>query len=284
MRVNENKSPLPSIPSREGRGSKSEDEMILDQIVETKKEEVAALKKATSVAALEEVIAGLAPCRDFRGSISARECSIITEVKCASPSRGRLVENFDPLTIATTYDQNGAAAISVLTDEKYFLGHKDYLTKVKHAVRIPVLRKDFIIDPLQIYETRAIGADAILLIVSVLALRLDEFIGLSKELGLSPLVEVHTEDELDIALDAGAQIIGINNRNLDTFVTDINTSRDLKKKIPAGVTVVAESALKDRADIEYLMNGGIHAFLIGEGLVIAPDIGRKLRSFLGSDV
>ena len=257
--------------------------MILDKILETKKEEVAALKKVTSVAALEEVIAELAPCRDFRGAISARDCSIVAEVKCASPSRGRLVEHFEPLTIAKTYDQNGAAAISVLTDETYFMGHKDYLTEIKRNVRLPVLRKDFIVDPLQVYETRAIGADAILLIVCVLEKRLAEFLALSKTQGLHPLVEVHTEDELEIALDAGAQIIGINNRNLDTFVTDINTSCDLKKKIPEGITVVAESAIKDRADIEYLMNEGIHAFLIGEGLVIAPDIGRELRHFRGDE-
>jgi len=168
-----------------------------------------------------------------------------------------------------------------LTDEKYFFGHKDYLTQIKKKVRIPVLRKDFIIDPLQVYETRAIGADAVLLIVRVLGARLAEFIFLSKELGLSPLVEVHTRDELDAALAAGAEMIGVNNRNLDTFVTDINTSRDLKKQIPLTKTVVAESAIRDRADIEYLMAAGISAFLIGEGLVIAPDIGKKLRAFLG---
>jgi len=257
--------------------------MILDQIIETKKEEVTLLKKATTVSTLMDVIAALPPCRDFRTAISSKACSIIAEVKCASPSRGRLVEYFAFLEIAKTYEQNGAAAISVLTDEKYFLGHKDYLTQIKREVRIPLLRKDFIIDPLQIYETRAIGADAILLIVRVLGARLGEFITLSKELDLSPLVEVHTREELDTALRAGADIIGINNRNLDTFVTDINTSRDLKKLIPAGKTVVAESAIKDRNDIEYLTAAGINAFLIGEGLVTAPDIGKKLHSFLGKD-
>jgi len=143
------------------------------------------------------------------------------------------------------------------------------------------LRKDFIIDPIQVYETRAIGADAILLIVRVLGKELDEFITLSKALDLSPLVEVHTQSELNVALAAGAEIIGINNRNLDTFVTDINTSRDLTKQIPSGKTVVAESAIKDRADIDYLMKAGINAFLIGEGLVTAPDIGKKLQALIG---
>jgi indole-3-glycerol phosphate synthase len=258
--------------------------MILDRIIETKKEEVALLKKSRSVTGFKEMIAGLPPCRDFSAAIRGKDCAIITEVKCASPSRGRLVENFDPLFIAKTYEQNGAVAISVLTDEKYFCGHKDYLTEIKNEVRIPVLRKDFMIDPLQVYETRAIGADAVLLIVRILGRQLAEFILLARELGLSPLVEVHTQGELDEALTAGADIIGINNRDLDTFVTDINTSRRLKAGIPEGKTVVAESAIKTRADIEVLMDAGIHAFLIGEGLVTAPDTGRKLRGFLGEAV
>ena len=258
--------------------------MILDAIVETKKQEVALLKRKTSVAAMERSIADLAPCRDFRGAISGAGCAIIAEVKCASPSRGRFVEHFDPLAIAKTYDQNGAAAISVLTDEKYFCGHKNDLTQIKRDVAIPLLRKEFVIDPLQIYETRAIGADAILLIVRLLGARLPRYIALSKELGLAPLVEVHTHEELDVALAAGADMIGINNRNLDTFATDINTSRDLRMRIPAGKTVVAESAIKNRADIEHLMNAGIRAFLIGEGLVAAPDIVKKIRLFLGESV
>jgi len=257
--------------------------MILDKIVGTKKEEVARLKQETTIPRLQRAISGLELCRDFKKALSSGACAVIAEVKCASPSRGRLVERFEPLAIAKTYEQNGAAAISVLTDEKYFLGHKDYLTQIKKSVRIPVLRKDFIIDPFQVYETRAIGADAILLIVRVLGQKLAEYIALSKELGLSPLVEVHTSEELDVALDAKAEIIGINNRNLDTFVTDINTSLELNKKIPKGHVVVAESAIKDRADIEYLMKGGISAFLIGEGLVVAQDIGHKLRSFLGNE-
>ncbi|MRR15999.1 MAG: indole-3-glycerol phosphate synthase TrpC [Deltaproteobacteria bacterium] len=255
--------------------------MILDRIIETKREEVARLKEETDVSRLAETISGLAPCRDFRGAVSGNSCAVIAEVKCASPSRGRLVGHFDPQAIAKVYEQNGAAAISVLTDETYFLGRKDDLTQIKNTVQIPVLRKDFIIDPLQVYETRAIGADAVLLIVRVLGHRLSEFISLAGDLGLSSLVEVHSQKELDTALAADAQIIGINNRNLDTFVTDIKTSRDLKKMIPADKTVVAESALKDRADIEYLMEADVHAFLIGEGLVTAKDMGRKLQALRG---
>jgi indole-3-glycerol phosphate synthase len=255
--------------------------MILDKIIETKKEEVKQLKKQTSVSALERTIALLEPCRDFRQALTSDPCAIIAEVKCASPSRGRFVADFDPVRIAGVYQQNGAAAISVLTDEKYFSGHKNYLTQIKQKVKLPLLRKDFIIDSLQIYETRAIGADAILLIVHVLEKKLAEFILLSREVGLSSLVEVHTEEELNLALASGAEIIGINNRNLDTFVTNIKTSRKLRKKIPADKIVVAESGIMSRADIDILMQSNIHAFLIGEALITAPDIGEKLRAFKG---
>lgn len=257
--------------------------MILDKIIETKIEEVALLKNTATLSTLRNAIADLPPCRNFRTAISSGSCSIIAEVKCASPSRGRLVEHFDPLSIAKIYEQNGAAAISVLTDERYFCGHKDYLTQIRNTVQIPVLRKDFIIDPLQIYETRAMGADAVLLIVRVLGRNLDGYISLCRELGLHSLVEVHTQDELDVALEAGADIIGVNNRNLDTFETDIHTSIRLKSRIPGDRMAVAESAIRSRRDIEVLMNAGIHAFLIGEGLVTASDIGRKLRMFLGEE-
>jgi len=255
--------------------------MILDKIIETKKEEVAQFKKQTSVSALERTIALLEPCRNFRQALISEDCNIIAEVKCASPSRGKFVADFDPVRIAGVYDQNGAAAISVLTDEKYFSGHKNYLTQIKQKVKLPLLRKDFIIDPIQIYETRTTGADAILLIVHVLGKKLTEFILLSKELGLSSLVEVHTEEELDLSLAADAEIIGINNRNLDTFVTNIETSRQLRARIPTDKIVVAESGIMSRADIDILMQANIHAFLIGEALITAPDIGKKLRAFKG---
>jgi indole-3-glycerol phosphate synthase len=256
-------------------------EMILDKIIETKKEEVARLKKETTVEQLWEIIAGLEPCRDFRRALRSGSCNIIAEVKCASPSRGRLIDNFNPVRIASTYEKNGAAAISVLTDEKYFAGHKNYLTQIRQKVNLPLLRKDFIIDAIQIYETRAIGADAILLIVRVLGKKLSDFILLSKDLGLSPLVEVHTQEELEAALATGAKIIGINNRNLDTFVTDIETSRRLMAQMPADKVVVAESGIKERRDIESLTQAGINAFLIGEAFMTAPDIGKKLREFKG---
>jgi indole-3-glycerol phosphate synthase len=255
--------------------------MILDKIVETKKEEVAQSKKAKPLAGLLEPINELKACRNFKVAISNSPCAIIAEVKCASPSHGRLVEHFDPLEIAATYEKNGAAAISVLTDEKYFLGNKKYLTQIRAAVELPLLRKDFIIDPYQIYESRAIGADAVLLIVRILDSRLSEFIGLVRQLGLAALTEVHTAPELEIALAAGADIIGINNRNLDTFVTDINTCKELVRFIPAGIVTVAESGIRGREDIENIIQSGIRAFLIGEALVTSVDIGNKLKELRG---
>jgi indole-3-glycerol phosphate synthase len=255
--------------------------MILDKIIKTKREEVAQSKLTVSLGDLKKSLKVLAPCRDFKAAISGKNCAIIAEVKCASPSRGRLVENFDPLAIACTYKKNGAAAISVLTDEKYFQGKNEYLTQIKQKVKLPILRKDFIIDPYQVYESRVIGADCVLLIAAVLGNRLKDFIGLAQEVGLYQLVEVHTRTELDLALAAGAEIIGINNRNLDTFVTDINTCKKLAQFIPQGKIVVAESGISKRADIESIMKAGVHTFLIGEALVTATDIGKKMRELKG---
>ncbi|NTW06868.1 MAG: indole-3-glycerol phosphate synthase TrpC [Syntrophaceae bacterium] len=258
--------------------------MILDKIVETKKEEVAQSKKEKPLAGLQAAISELQPCRNFKAAISGSPSAIIAEVKCASPSRGRLVENFDPLKIAATYEKNGAAAISVLTDEKYFMGRREYLTQIKTEVKLPLLRKDFIIDPYQIYESRTIGADAVLLIVRSLGARLGEFIELAGLLGLAALTEVHTAAELEIALAHKADIIGINNRNLDTFVTDINTCKELARSIPAGIVTVAESGIRNRDDIENIMQSGVRVFLIGEALVTSSDIGKKLKEFRGEQV
>ncbi|HPK53721.1 MAG TPA: indole-3-glycerol phosphate synthase TrpC [Smithellaceae bacterium] len=256
--------------------------MILDLILATKSEEVAELKKKISLAALQEKISRMEPCRDFRTAISINSCAVIAEVKGASPSRGRLVKNFHPVEIAEIYEKNGAAAISVLTDGKYFAGKNEYLTQIRHKVCLPLLRKDFIIDTRQIYETRALGADAVLLIAAVLKDKLGEFIAIAAGLGLQQLVEVHTHSELRDALAAGAEIIGINNRNLTNFVTDINACRNLAPFIPPDRIAVAESGISRRKDIETLLNAGIHVFLIGEALVTANDIGKKLRALRGS--
>ncbi|HOW56598.1 MAG TPA: indole-3-glycerol phosphate synthase TrpC [Smithellaceae bacterium] len=258
--------------------------MILDKIIATKNEEVAKAKRSRPLAELKKLVKELAPCRDFTAAISGKACSVIAEVKCASPSRGRLIANFDPPALARIYEANGAAAISVLTDEKYFMGQKKYLTQIRETVQLPLLRKDFIIDPYQVYESRAIGADALLLIVRLLGDRLGEYLALARELGMSALTEVHTAAETETALSASAAIIGINNRNLDTFVTDINTCKELVRHIPPGKIIVAESAIKSRADIVNIRQAGIHAFLIGEALATAPYIGEKLRELCGEGI
>lgn len=255
--------------------------MILDDIVEVKHREVADAKKATPRAALEAVIREMPPTRDFRRTLADGTCAIIAEVKRRSPSRGMIRRDFDPVRIAGEYENNGAAAVSVLTDTTFFGGSNGDLIAVKKAISLPVLRKEFIIDPWQIHETRAIGADALLLIAAILdETRLREYRELAASLGLASLVEVHDRQELETALAAGADIIGINNRDLRTFVTDIATSGALAPLVPAGKIVVAESGIHSRREIETLTQSGVRAFLIGETLVAAPDIGLALRGLL----
>jgi indole-3-glycerol phosphate synthase len=257
--------------------------MILDDIVAVKRREVADGKKATPLAALEAAIGGMPPTRDFRRALAGGECAIIAEVKRRSPSRGMIRADFDPGRIAAEYEKNGAAAVSVLTDATFFGGSNGDLTAVKKEISLPVLRKEFIIDPWQIHETRTIGADALLLIAAILGKsELREFRELAASLGLASLVEVHDRGELEAALAAGAEIIGINNRDLRTFVTDIGTSLALAPLVPAGKIVVAESGIRSRRDIETLMQAGVRAFLIGETLVAAPDIGAALRGLLNT--
>ncbi len=222
------------------------------------------------------------PTRDFRRALGGGDCAIIAEVKRRSPSRGVLRADFDPVRIAREYERHGAAAVSVLTDETFFGGSDADLTAVKGAISLPVLRKEFIIDPWQIHETRAIGADALLLIAAILGEnQLREYRELAASLGLASLVEVHDREELEKALAAGAEIIGINNRDLKTFATDIGTSLALAPLVPADRIVVSESGIRSRAEIETLMKAGVRAFLIGETLVAAPDSGAKLRELLG---
>lgn len=256
--------------------------MILDRIVAAKRHEVASLKKTTPLAHVQGAIEELPPARDFRGAISNLDCSIIAEVKRSSPSKGRIREEFDPVQIAAIYQTNGARAVSVLTDEPFFEGKSAYLSEIKDVIDLPLLRKDFIIDLYQIYETRLLGGDALLLIASILEEgELREYIQLAATLGLAPLVEVHTKAELAKALTAGADIIGINNRNLKTFATDIGTTLKLVPLIPSDRTIVTESGIATRGDIERLMDAGIHCFLIGETLMRAEDIGGKLRELVG---
>jgi len=256
--------------------------MILNKIVSAKKEEVAYLKRARPLQDLKAVIHDLTSPRNFREAISSRDCAIIAEVKGRSPSKGLLREDFDPVKIASIYEGNGAAAISVLTDREFFGGNKSYLADIKKYVRLPLLRKDFIIDPYQIYETRSLNGDAILLIAGLLEEdQLREYIHLAESLGLSALVEVHSMNELDKTLAAGAAVIGINNRDLRTFSTDIKTSMNLAPHIPSDRTIISESGIHTRNDIETLIKAGFHAFLIGETLMLSENIGTKLKELLG---
>ena len=203
-------------------------------------------------------------------------------MKRSSPSKGRIREEFDPLQIAAIYQANGARAVSVLTDEPFFEGKGAYLSAIKDTIDLPLLRKDFIIDSYQIYETRVLGGDALLLIAALLEEGvLREYIQVAETLGLASLVEVHSPEELAKALAAGADIIGINNRDLRTFATDIGTTLELTPHIPGDRTVVTESGIATRGDIERLMDAGVHCFLIGETLMRAEDIGGKLRELLG---
>ena len=257
---------------------------ILDRIVEAKREEVAHLKRSKPLSEMKRIICDMPPPRDFRKALSTSvKCSIIAEIKRSSPSKGRIKEAFDPLKIASIYRENGATAISVLTDSRFFEGNGKYLSAIKSIVDLPLLRKDFIIDPCQIYETRVLGGDAVLLIVKLLKNeQLREYIHLSEELCLDCLVEVHSKEELEAAVTAGAGIIGINNRNLKTFSTDLKTSLDLAPSVPQDRVVVSESGINTRKDIETLMGAGIHSFLIGEALMREDDIGLKLRGLLSS--
>ena len=257
--------------------------MILNKIVETKRREVAQRKEMIPLRALEKMIAGMPPTRDFKAALDADVgCAIIAEVKRRSPSRGLFRADFDPVRIALEYESHGAAAVSILTDETFFGGSDADLTAVKEAVTLPLLRKEFIIDPYQIHETRAIGADALLLIAAILTEgQLRECRKLAASLGLAALVEVHDREELEKTLAAGAKIIGINNRDLKTFRTDLQTTRALAPLIPADRIAVSESGIRTRQEIETLLKAGIRAFLIGETLIAAPEIGLKLKELLG---
>jgi len=258
--------------------------MILQKIVENKREEVARHKEILPLGELRQMLADRPPTRDFEGAIRDRGCAVIAEVKRSSPSKGLIREDFNPIEIAGIYADNGASAISILTERKFFEGNAAYVPQIRRAVRLPLLRKDFIIDPYQINETRVLGADALLLIARLLeAGELRDFIGLASELGLAALVEVHDAADMEKAVSSGARIVGINNRDLATFRTDLDVSIRLARRIPKGITVVSESGIGSRGDIEKLMEAGIHAFLVGESLMREKDVGKKLRELLGKD-
>jgi indole-3-glycerol phosphate synthase len=253
---------------------------ILDQILAHKAEENAACKAQKPLKQVEQMMADAPPVRDFAHALHRETVALIAEVKKASPSRGVLVENFDAVAIATTYAQNGASAISVLTDERFFQGNIRYLQAVRRAVDVPVLCKEFVIDSYQVAEARAYGADAVLLIVMALDdAQLADLHAQITSLGMSALVEVHNEAERERALKVGATLIGVNNRDLKTFHEDLTTTERLAKGVPGGVTLVAESAIRSPADVQRMGAAGAHAVLVGEGLVKAPNMAQTVRDF-----
>ena len=255
--------------------------MILDEILDHKRREVARAKTLRPIEDLTQAaLAVTEPTRGFRAAlVSAPAPAVIAEVKRRSPSKGEIRADFDPEACARAYGEGGAAAISVLTDEHYFGGHLSFLGKVRAVVDRPLLRKDFIVDPYQVDEARVAGADAILLIVS--ALPQDTLVALqdhARSLSLDVLVEVHDEAELDRAVEAGADLIGINNRNLKTFVTDLAVTERLAPKLPEDVLVVAESGIFTPDDVARLAAAGAGAFLVGESLMRQPDVAGALRA------
>ncbi|MBE0595685.1 MAG: indole-3-glycerol phosphate synthase TrpC [Desulfuromonadales bacterium] len=261
---------------------------ILKKIVDHKRLEVAAAKGRYPLERLLDRLAvgedrprGFA--RALRESAAAVAPAVIAEVKKGSPSKGIIRADFDPVAIARIYQEHGATCLSVLTDEHFFYGHLHNLGLIREAVELPLLRKDFICDPYQIVEARAFGADAVLLIAAMLDLgQLQEFAALAADLQLDVLLEVHDEFELERALQLPVELIGINNRSLRTFVTDLTTTERLLPLIPADRLVVAESGIHTHSDIQRLQRAGAKGFLVGESLMREDDIGAKLRELLGA--
>jgi indole-3-glycerol phosphate synthase len=255
---------------------------MLDKIIDQKRQEIEQRKKMATLTYLQERIARQKPALDLALALKGDHIRLIAEVKQASPSRGMLIPNLNPIELAKTYAEGGAAAISVLTEENYFMGSIEHLAAIREVVGLPLLRKDFIFDPYQVYESRAYGADALLLIAAVLNQeQLKELISLSHSLGLRCLVEVHNKGEVERAVLSKAEIIGINNRDLDTFTVDITTTRRLRPLIPQERIVVSESGIKNKRDIEKLGKWGVNAVLVGEALVTANDIPAKMKELIG---
>ena len=260
---------------------------ILDEIVAAKRQELALQKESVPLEMLHDQIAAQPRPLNLSGALMGGGIRLIAEVKKASPSRGLLSPDFDPVRLADIYASNGAAAISVLTDPR-FQGELDHLARIKStgvSQRAPVLRKDFLFDPYQVYEARAAGADAVLLIVAILSSdQLKQLLNLSRELWVQCLVEVHDEAELQVALDSGAEVIGINNRDLRDFSTDLAVTERLVPLIPRGKLVVSESGISNQEHLRRLGRARVNAVLVGEALVTAADIGEKVRELTGQTV
>ncbi len=260
---------------------------ILERILAVKAEEIAEAQCAIPLAEIRDRALAAGPPRDFAGAlqkrIAAKQPAVIAEIKKASPSKGIIRADFDPAAIARSYEQHGAACLSVLTDRQFFQGAPEYLQAARAACALPVLRKDFIVDPYQVYEARAMGADCILLIVAALDDRqMHSLEQHAHELGMAVLVEVHDSAELDRALALKTPLLGINNRNLRTFETRLETTLDLLPRIPAGRTVITESGISTAADVARMTDHQIYGFLVGEAFMRAPDPGGALKALFGS--
>lgn len=259
--------------------------MFLDRIVATKREEVTALRQNLLINQAEKTISDMEPCRGFEQALIGRNrpVGLIAEVKKASPSKGLIRPDFHPVNLALDYENAGTDCISVLTDTDYFQGSNEYLKQIREQVKVPLLRKDFTIDERQIYEARLIGADAILLIAAILTKsQLSSFYTLARDLGLDVLVEVHNRPELDRVLDIGkASLIGVNNRDLKTFVTDLKVTEELIGMMPKGIVAVSESAISSTEDVAFVRNAGAQAVLIGEHFMRQSNVQVAVNELLG---
>ena len=257
---------------------------VLSRIVAHKRTEVAAAQAARPAAQLQLQLAAAPAVRDFVGALRAAPgIGLIAEVKKASPSAGIIRADFDPVQIARTYEASGAACLSVLTDEKFFQGHLDYLRAVRQAVSIPVLRKDFVIDPYQVLEARVAGADAVLLIAECLdEATLNELYASIVSFGMTALIEIYEPSNLDRVLALHPPLVGVNNRDLRSFVTDLDQTLRIQPRVPAGTLLVSESGIRTRADVDRLKSHGVGAILVGETLMRAADIGAAVKELLGT--
>lgn len=258
---------------------------VLDQIVADKRQEINQAKVSRPLTEIEALLPEAPPVRDFVAALkNADGIGLIAEVKKASPSAGIIREDFNPVAIASAYQANGAACLSVLTDEPYFQGHLDYLKAVRTAVDVPVLRKDFIIDPYQVVEARAAGADCILLIAECLDdCHLRELYFQASELGMECLIEIYDPENLERVLKLDPPLLGINNRDLKTFVTELSHTTDLAKDVPAGTLLVSESGIRTHDDVVHLQQFGVKGILVGESLMRQEDIGQAVRQLLGRE-
>ncbi len=255
---------------------------ILDEIVAAKRRELVGSKARTPLAVVERALASAPPVRDFTAAIGSHgPVALIAEVKKASPSAGLIRADFDSVAIARIYEANGAACISVLTDEPYFQGKLEYLTQIRQAVEIPVLRKDFILDEYQVYEARSAGADAVLLIAECLSdAELRTLYALTMQLEMEALIEIYDAENVERVLAVGPRLVGVNNRNLRTMVTDLDHSLRIRERIPEDIVFVSESGIKTPDHVLKLAAHGVDAMLVGESLMQQPDIGQAVRALL----